>query len=111
LEVADIKEFELVLGGVLRGIEFIYKEPGVNKPLTIDDDEKKNLNKTKYRIQINKVANAIDEIISGLKGKSTIPVKEETLHRETSKKVNKEVSKQVQEKLVRTSKLKQGVSF
>ncbi len=25
----------LVLGGVLRGIEFIYKEPGVNKPLYI----------------------------------------------------------------------------
>ena len=67
LDTADIKECESVLGGVLRGIEFIYKEPGVNKPLTADDDEKKNLNNTKYRIQINKVANAIKEIISGLK--------------------------------------------
>ncbi len=53
LDVDDIKECESVLGGVLRGIEFIYKEPGVNKPLTTDDDEKKNLNNTKYRIQIN----------------------------------------------------------
>ena len=35
----DLNLFETVLGGVLRGIEFIYKEPGVNKPLTADDDE------------------------------------------------------------------------
>ena len=41
---------------MLRGVEFIYKEPGVNKPLASEDDEKKNLNNTKYRIQINKVA-------------------------------------------------------
>jgi len=67
LDTEDIKLCESVLGGVLRGIEFIYKEPGVNKPLTADDDEKKNLNNTKYRIQINKTANAVKEIISGLK--------------------------------------------
>ena len=58
---------EQELGGVLRAIEFIYKEPGVNRPLTNSDDEKLNLNKTKYRNQINKVANAIDEIIHKLK--------------------------------------------
>jgi adenylate cyclase len=67
LDNEDIKLCETILGGVLRGIEFIYKEPGVNKPLASDDDEKKNLNNTKYRIQINKVANAIKEIISGLR--------------------------------------------
>ncbi len=67
LDTTDNKLCESILGSVLRGIEFIYKEPGVNKPLTSDDDEKKNLNKTKYRIQVNKVANAIKEIISGLK--------------------------------------------
>ena len=61
-----LKECESVLGGVLRGVEFIYKEPGVNRPLTPDDDENKNLNKTKYRNQINKVANAIKEIIKGI---------------------------------------------
>ena len=66
LDTKDIQKCQSVLGGVLRGIEFIYKEPGVNKPLTPDDDEKKNLNKTKYRIQINKVANAIKELIAGL---------------------------------------------
>ena len=64
----DIKLCESVLGGVLRGVEFIYKEPGVNRSLTPEDDEKKNLNRTIYRNQINKVALAIKEIISGLKG-------------------------------------------
>ena len=62
-----MKLCESVLGGVLRGVEFIYKEPGVNKPLSAEDDEKKNLNNTKYRIQINKVALSINEIIRGLK--------------------------------------------
>ena len=41
LDAADIKECESVLGGVLRGIEFIYKEAGIDKPLAPDDDEKK----------------------------------------------------------------------
>jgi TolB-like protein/lipoprotein NlpI len=59
---------EKELGSVLRGIEFIYKESGVNRPLTTYDDEKKNLNGTRYRNQINKVANAIKEIFAGLKG-------------------------------------------
>ncbi len=67
LDIADIKLCELVLDGVLRGVEFIYKEPGVNRSLTPDDDEKNNLNKTRYRNQINKVALAINEIIQGLK--------------------------------------------
>jgi tetratricopeptide (TPR) repeat protein len=67
LDPADIKECESVLGGVLRGVEFIYKEPGVDKPLAPADNEKKNLNHTTYRIQIIKVAHAIRDIISGLK--------------------------------------------
>ena len=67
LDAEDIKLCETVLVGILRGVEFIYKEPGVNRPLKSDDDEKANLNKTKYRNQINKVANAIKEIISGIK--------------------------------------------
>ena len=44
LDNEDIKLCESVLGGVLRGIEFIYKEPGVNRPLTPEDNEKINLN-------------------------------------------------------------------
>jgi TolB-like protein len=67
LDADDKKLVENELCGFLRGIEFIYKEPGVNRPLTQNDDEKKNHNNTKYKNQINKVANAIKEIISGLK--------------------------------------------
>ncbi len=66
LDIQDIKEYESVLGGSLRGVEFIYREPGVNRPLTPNDDENRNLSKTKYRNQINKVANAVNEIIVGI---------------------------------------------
>jgi TolB-like protein/Tfp pilus assembly protein PilF len=68
----DKAMLEKELGGVLRAIEFIYREPGINKPLNNEDDEKRNLNNTKYRLQVNKVANAIDEIIHCLKGKETL---------------------------------------
>lgn len=67
LDSDDKKLVEAELGGSLRGIEFIYREPGVNRPLTPDDDEKKNLNGTRYKNQINKFANAIKEIIGGIK--------------------------------------------
>jgi len=67
LDPEDKDLLENELGGVLRAVEFIYKEPGVDRPLTPDDEEKKNLNKTKYRNQINRVANAVKEIIKGLR--------------------------------------------
>jgi tetratricopeptide (TPR) repeat protein len=67
LDAADIKECESVLGAVLRGIDFIYKEPGIDKPLSPGDSEKKNLNNTTYRIQIIKVAHSIKDIILGMK--------------------------------------------
>ncbi|HBE42140.1 MAG TPA: hypothetical protein DDW27_13205, partial [Bacteroidales bacterium] len=66
LDNSDIKLCESILDTVLRGIEFIYKEPGVNRPLKPDDDAKINLNKTKYRNQINKAANAIRDVITAL---------------------------------------------
>jgi TolB-like protein len=54
--------------GVIRSIDFIYKSPGVNRPLRANEDHPQdNLNKTYYRDHINKVANAIDEIIGSLK--------------------------------------------
>jgi TolB-like protein/lipoprotein NlpI len=68
LDTDDRKLVESELGGFLRGIEFIYKEPGVNRPLMSNENHPdNNLNKTFYRNQINKVANAINEIITGLK--------------------------------------------
>jgi adenylate cyclase len=58
---------EKELGGALRCIEFIYKSVGVNRPLRSNEDHPNdNLNKTYYRDQINKVANAIKEVINGL---------------------------------------------
>jgi TolB-like protein len=57
---------ESVLGSFMRGIELIYKEPGVDRPLSAKDNEEKNLNKTNYRNQINKVALAIREIITSI---------------------------------------------
>jgi tetratricopeptide (TPR) repeat protein len=66
LDVPDVKLYESVLGGVIRGVDFVYREPGVNRPLTPEDDEEKNLNRTRFKNQINKTANAIREVISGL---------------------------------------------
>src|SRR5512140_2242435 len=67
LDPEDKSLLENELGGGLRGVEFIYKEAGVNRPLSPNDDAKENLNKTNYRNQINKVANAVKEIITAIK--------------------------------------------
>jgi hypothetical protein len=68
IEREDVQLLENALQGVLRSIDFIYHTPGVNRPLRPkDDDLHDNLNNTIYRNQINKVANAIKEIITGIK--------------------------------------------
>ena len=68
LNPEDLNLCESLVGGILRGIEFIYKSAGVNRPLRANEDHPHdNLNKTYYRDQINKVANTIDEILQGLK--------------------------------------------
>jgi len=68
LSPEDIEACETVIGGVLRSIEFIYAEPGVNRPLRANEDNPNdNLNHTTYRNQINKVANSIQDILQGLK--------------------------------------------
>jgi len=90
LDNADIKECESILGGVLRGIEFIYKESGIDKPLAPEDDEKKNLNNTKYRIQIIKVAHAIKEIILGMNTESVLVEKEKDQHKESFKEIKED---------------------
>ncbi len=71
LDIADIKLCESLLGGVLRGVEFIYKSTGVNRPLrSLEDNPHDNLNRTVYRDQINKVALAVRSIIEGMKSVS-----------------------------------------
>jgi len=66
LDPTDTDLIENELGSRLRSIDFIYSSAGVNRPLTPQDNPDKNLNKTYYRDQINKVANAVKEIIYGL---------------------------------------------
>ena len=68
LDSEDKALLENELGGVLRCVEFIYKSPGVNRPLRANEDHPQdNLNKTYFRDQINKVANAVKEIITAIK--------------------------------------------
>src|SRR5664279_1666254 len=67
LDPEDKRLLENELGGVLRAVEFIYKEAGVNRPLKPSDNKNDNQNKTDYRNQVNKVANAVKEIIGSLK--------------------------------------------
>jgi TolB-like protein/Tfp pilus assembly protein PilF len=68
LDPEDKTLLENELEGVLRCIEFIYKSAGVNRPLRDNEDHPQdNLNKTYYRDQINKVANAVKEVITAIK--------------------------------------------
>ena len=68
LDTDDKAFLESEMGEVLRCVEFIYKSAGVNRPLRENEDHPQdNLNKTYYRDQINKVANAIKEIIVAIK--------------------------------------------
>src|SRR5450759_4262694 len=74
LDIIDIKLCESLLGGVLRGVDFVYKYSGVNRPLRANEDHPQdNLNRTYYRDQVNKVANAIDEIVESLKIRDSNP--------------------------------------
>ncbi len=64
----DLKLLERELPGVLRSIDFIYREQGVNRPLRpVDDEKQANPLRPLYRNQINKLANAVKEIILGIK--------------------------------------------
>jgi len=106
LDASDIKECESVLGGVIRGIEFIYKESGIDKPLTPGDDEKRNLNNTKYRIQLIKVAHAIKEIIMGMKKEPVQVISNKGQAKESFKEINSVDESLKEEKSGLSGKLK-----
>jgi TolB-like protein len=69
LDNDDLRLFENETGSPLRSLDFIFlTSTGVNRPLRINEERPSdNLNKTLYRDQINKVANAIKEILLALK--------------------------------------------
>jgi Tol biopolymer transport system component len=82
LDNLDIKLCESVLSAVLRGVEFIYQEPGVNRPLRSNEENPhENLNNTIYRNQINKVANAIKDIVLSLKPGSVSAASDKSITR------------------------------
>src|SRR6266850_1128585 len=67
LEQEDKTLLENELGEALRAIDFIYGSAGVNRPLRANEDHPHdNLNKTFYRDQINKLANAVKDILMGM---------------------------------------------
>jgi hypothetical protein len=80
LDLEDVQLLEHELSGTLRSIDFIYKSTGVNRSLRPEDDANAagNQSGTIYRNQINKVANAIKEIVQGIKRSQQAPVLQAT---------------------------------
>jgi hypothetical protein len=108
LDMADIKLCEMVMGGVLRGVDFIYKSAGVNRPLrSTEDNPHDNLNHTFYRDQINKVALAVKDIIEGMEGSAAYnQLKDKIILSEESQDKKKfYIDKSVQEEISK-SKIK-----
>jgi class 3 adenylate cyclase len=68
IDSEDVKLLETELSGGMRSVDFIYREDGVNRPLHPADDEKfATPLRPLYRNQINKLANIIKEIVTGIK--------------------------------------------
>lgn len=63
LDARDMAMYAEATGSPVRSVDFIFRSPGVNRPLTPSDVRAENLSKTIYRDQINKTANAIEELI------------------------------------------------
>ncbi|MGE0772688.1 MAG: hypothetical protein AB7K37_13310 [Cyclobacteriaceae bacterium] len=66
LAPGDQAMFEKETGAQLRAIQFIFRSQGVNRPLTPEDSRIDNHDRTFYRDQINKTANAIEAIVRSL---------------------------------------------
>ncbi len=66
IDPRDKQLFEKETGSVLRPVEFVFRSPGVNRPLTPEDERGENQSKTIYRDQVNKTAIAIESIVQAL---------------------------------------------
>ena len=100
LEPEDINLFEKETGSVLRSLDFVFRTAsGVNRPLKPDEDHPNdNLAKTYFSDQINKVANAIKEIIQGMQTKSGSADKE--ILRETKTSSGQAAGEQVKKRKI-----------
>ena len=84
----DIKLLEGELSGALRSVDFIYRDDGINRPLHPTDDEKNNNPiRPLYRNQINKLANIIKDIISGIKLQEKGNVAEPVAYQPTARQI------------------------
>ncbi len=66
LEGSDLAMIEGELQTKYRGIDFMFKSPGVNRALLPNDKAEDNTYQITYRDQLNKLANAIKEVIYGI---------------------------------------------
>jgi TolB-like protein len=75
LDPGDRQAFENETGTMLRCIDFIFKAPGINRPLTAKDDEVRLAGKMLYRDQVNKTAQAVKELLHAMvnPGRSKAP--------------------------------------
>jgi hypothetical protein len=81
IEADDVRLLERELGGIMRSIDFIYQDAGVNRPLRSKDDDLSGAQtRLLFRNQINKVANSIKEVISGIKVASKAETKPSASH-------------------------------
>lgn len=72
LDAMDSALIEGELGGTLRTVDFIFRSPGVNRPLRMQEDHPRdNQEKTYYRDQVNKVANIVKDLIQSLQSHGT----------------------------------------
>ncbi|MFZ1805720.1 MAG: tetratricopeptide repeat protein [Cyclobacteriaceae bacterium] len=67
LNTEDIDQIETELQAKFRSIDFTYRAPGVNRALRQDDRREDNIGRLAFRDQMNKVANALKEIINGIR--------------------------------------------
>jgi TolB-like protein/tetratricopeptide (TPR) repeat protein len=84
LDSDDRSLLETELGSPLRSIDFIYKEEGVNRPLKPIDNRIDNHNKTDYHNQINKVANAIKQLVHSIQYPDRVKTPEVDVNQERS---------------------------
>jgi formylglycine-generating enzyme required for sulfatase activity/cephalosporin-C deacetylase-like acetyl esterase len=115
LDVSDTKLFESVVGGVIRSIDFVYKETGVNRQLRAkDDDIIKSPSQILYRDQINKVALTIKDIIESMKSHITPgkpkekEIQGKNIEEKKETKVEERVGKEIIEpkQVIRTDEIK-----
>ena len=74
IDNADMNMFEKEIMGAMRSVDFIYKASGVNRPLLLNDEHLNNGKLIIYRNQLNKVANAVKELIFTIQNRPVVSI-------------------------------------